>query len=410
MTAFLRRGSRWITLATLVLLPLSTVHIITAPRAVSLANLLILLTMLTVAGSLVVRAIRWEPLRDSSLLTVLAGLAVALIWGLAHSHPLSSGAGTIVSRFLLPLGFGMSVALLIANRLLTPGEFLAAIATSLVTLALIDFLQVLRFLPSADPARPTGVYLYPNTLGRYITYGVLLTSPWLIASYARTPNPGLVGGWLTVGLALLLTISYGAIVTLAIGLAFTAAWLPTQFRRLKQVSLAIGVVALIALLPNFSRLPQYQTKIHESLVSRLEYWSVAQAVLNNDHHWLTGIGLKTWELDYSQLVERYGPSPPLNWASPHPHNVILDSAVRAGIPGIVAILAFLAWPIYRVLRSSHDTYWWYMLGVAALSIGALVFGILDDPLWSDDVMPLIMACWFVLATLPLLTAKRPADA
>ncbi|HEY1074540.1 MAG TPA: O-antigen ligase family protein, partial [Patescibacteria group bacterium] len=171
---------------------------------------------------------------------------------------------------------------------------------------------------------------------------------------------------------------------------------------LKRVVL-VGVAILVIIVGlNVTKLPKWQTSITSSRESRLEYWDIALHVIR-DNFW-TGIGIKTWETDYVHLIEKYRTDPPINWVSPQPHNVYLDAFVKAGLPGFFAIMAFLLWPVaegfaYAKSYASKNPTWWYGLSLFGVGIALLIFGLIDDPLWSDDVMPLFAIFFGFLAYL-----------
>jgi O-antigen ligase len=247
------------------------------------------------------------------------------------------------------------------------------------------------------------LYQFPNTFARYVAYLLVLTFPYIL-TLKQNKTPYLVGWFF--GIALLIgTKSYGGTVAFFIALLALLISLPSQiYRSFKYV--AIGGLVIIALLVslNAPKLPKWQTTINDSRASRLEYWHIAFGVIH-DHFW-TGIGIKTWETDYIDLLKKYGPLAqnklPLNWSSPQPHDVFLDSFVKAGFPGFIAITALMLWPAvigYQLVRQyeKKDAYWWFGVSMIAYSVAMIVFGIADDPLWSDDTMPLLFILYFSLA-------------
>jgi O-antigen ligase len=152
-------------------------------------------------------------------------------------------------------------------------------------------------------------------------------------------------------------------------------------------------------------LPKWHTSVTESRLTRLEFWKVARGVIH-DHFW-TGIGIKGWESQYAVNVRKYAPYPPLNWASPQPHDVFLDSFVKAGLPGFLAITALLLWPIGAGIsvarRRGPES--WYGIAIASCGVALLVFGIIDDPLWSDDMIPLLFIVYSGLSYVLVRTKK-----
>jgi O-antigen ligase len=174
----------------------------------------------------------------------------------------------------------------------------------------------------------------------------------------------------------------------------------------------MAILAIIVVI-NAPKLPKYETSITSSRLTRLQFWTVAEGVIR-DHFW-TGIGIKTWEDTYPQLVQKYYidvyHKPPLNYGSVQPQNVFLDSFVKAGLPGFIAITAVLLWPIFEGIALAR-TYkernpdWWVGLSLAAYGVALLVFGLIDDPLWSDDTMPILFILYFLLAFCIIRAMKK----
>ena len=63
------------------------------------------------------------------------------------------------------------------------------------------------------------------------------------------------------------------------------------------------------------------------------------------------------------------------------------------ILGLIAVVTLLLWPVWRGLQLSRifglDRGGWFGLSMVAYGVGLFLFGFIDDPLWSDDVIPLL---------------------
>jgi len=119
----------------------------------------------------------------------------------------------------------------------------------------------------------------------------------------------------------------------------------------------------------------------------------------------TGLGSKGWENQYGELIQQYPyrEFPPYNWISPQPHNLVLDALVKGGIPMLLAVSAFVLWPLiaaWRLIRM-QNVWGLSMLGASAF---LLLFSTIDDPLWADDMVPLFALVYAV--ALYLLPASR----
>lgn len=318
------------------------------------------------------------------------------------THPLRNGIGLWTSRLLQPLLVGFIVYEMVVQNYLKPAEVIRSFFWSLVPLLLLGGMQATGLIDYRDPGRITASYFYPNTFARYMDILLLVSLPWLL--FSQQGSKRLYLGLWGLGVVLLLSSkSYNGAVSLGVGLLVFFLLLPATWQRVKVLGIGVLIIGGCLVALNAPKLPKWQTSIHDSRLTRLEFWHVATGVIQ-DHFW-TGIGIKTWEKDYPHLVERYGPFPPLNWGSVQPHNVFLDSFIKAGLPGFFAITALLLWPVAEGIRFCRARYaarahdWWVGLSLASYGVAMLMFGLIDDPLWSDDTMPVLFILLFLLAAL-----------
>ncbi len=393
---------RWWLFGLLFLIPLSLKYLTKDPFALSWLNLLSIGFIGLGAITLASRQLSFKPVSHRPFLVLLFCLLLSLAYALLFTHPLRNGIGLWTSRLLQPLLVGLVVFELYANDYLKPAEIVRSLFWSLVPLLLLGAMQAIGFIDYRDPGRITASYFYPNTFARYMDIILLTTLPWIL--FAKQERKRLLLGVWGLGVVLLLSSkSYNGVLSLAAGLVAILILLPVSWRKITYWGLGLLLASALLVAVNAPRLPKWQTSIHDSRLTRLEFWRVAGGVIG-DHFW-TGIGIKTWEKDYPHLVEKYGPFPPLNWGSVQPHNVFLDSFVKAGLPGFFAITALLLWPVFEGVRFCRQAYrdrsseWWFGMSLAAYGVAMLVFGFIDDPLWSDDTMPILFILLFALAAL-----------
>jgi O-antigen ligase len=401
---------KWWLLGLVFLIPFSLHYIVAEPFAVSYLNLLSVVFIGITFVNVVAKQMRLVHVGNRTFLTLLALLFLALIWALFSTHPLRNAFGLWTSRLLQPCLVGYCLYLSYVNGVVTLRQVLTSLLVSLGALVCVGALQVAHVIPTNDPGRLTAFYDFTNSFARFITMILLLTLPWLVFSPQDKGRLWLKIVWILGVLLLLGTKSYGATLAFVIGIIALFVMLPAEFRRLKLWVLAALAVVLLLVGLNASKLPKYQITTHDSVASRLEYWGIARGVIR-DHLW-TGIGIKTWETTYPQLVEKYGHIPPLNWVSPQPHNVYLDSLVKAGVLGLIGIIGFLLWPViagYQLLTRKNPE-WWFGLGVFAFGVAMLAFGLVDDPLWSDDSSLMFFLVAFLVAGALHLHANAKARA
>lgn len=385
--------------ALLLLIPLSWGYLTREPYAISTINIISLLFIALVVLALLTKELRLGWPSDRSFTVMISLFVGALLYAGFFTHPLRDAIGLWVSRLFQPLLVGYGAYLLFRAQRLTIKDCLWPVLLSLIPLALLGFGQFTHLLPYKDSHRVTANYLYPNTFARYVVYVMVLTLPWLLAVLpaGRRWLTGLI--WLA-GLGLLIgSLSFGATIAFFAALVVITLGWPKLPQRWKAGLLVSLIVALAAIALVYHATPKWQTSLTDSLATRREFWHVAWGV-TKDHFW-TGIGLKTWEHHYGELVTHYVSGLPLNWSSAQPHDVYLDSFVKAGLPGFIGIIGFMVWPLlagWRLLKRP-STQWWFGLGLVGLAVVMLVFGLADDPLWSDDVMPLIAVMYFLLAGL-----------
>lgn len=396
----------WVVLIAFV--PFSLSYIVVEPSAVSFLNVYCLTFLGISLVNVLVGNLRLQKIRSRSFTWVLLALLAAMLWGLMNTSPISNGYGLWVSRLSLPLLIGYVTYLMASNGLLKSSTVIRTLLFTVALLAVSALMQHSGMIDYRTPNRITGPYVTPNTLARYLEVLLLVVLPWIISRKKY---------WYLLlwaaGLAVLTsTISYNGVVTFAVGLLLIIIVFPQVYlsKRVKAIVLSGFLLVTVLVGFNASSLPKYNISLNDSRLSRLEYWHVAWGAIKD--HPLTGIGIKTWEQTYPELVVKYGDLPPRNWASAQPHNVVLDAWLKAGLPGVVAVLAFLLWPIvagFKLLRGAAESkYGWYYVSLTCSMAALLLFGVIDDPIWNDDIMLLVMVLDFL--TVGLIARESAKDA
>lgn len=411
--SFLQQLQKWWLLFLVFAVPFSLKYITEIPFAISWLNVISVGFIGLGFFNLIVGVMPLQIPRHRAFLLLLGCVLLAMAYALLFTHPLRNGLGLWTSRLLQPLLVGFFAYQLLENNVLKVSQIVGALFWSIPALIVLGGLQYTGVIDYRDPGRITASYFYPNTFARYMDILLLITLPWILFSIKKNKRLAM-GIWL-LGVVLLLTSkSYNGAVSLFAGVVTLLLLLPESFVTVKRV--ALGALALVAVvvIVNAPKLPKWQTSIQDSRLTRLEFWEVARGVIK-DNFW-TGIGIKTWEKNYPQLVEKYYIQKhhvlPRNWGSVQPHNVFLDSFIKAGLPGFLAITALLLWPIFEGVRfarsyKAKNKNWWFGASLASYGVAMLVFGLIDDPIWSDDTMPLLFILYFSL-TWVVLRASRLA--
>lgn len=385
-------------LSFLAVIPFSTAYIVNTSVAVSYINVFSMVFIGLGLFNALKGDIPFVKVKDREAVWTVLFLVAAMAYGLIFSEPLRSGLGFFISRLSQPLLVGWFAYHMLEAKALKVEEMVKALLVSLGLLIIGGLFQIGGVLPFLDPGRVTVLYRWPNTFARYVEILLLISLPfiWFKSEKNRII---LFILWIT-GIGLLLsTLSYNAVAgTTVAGLLFLIL-LPSQYRKIQVTLLAIMVVVIGVAAINAPRLPKWERSVNDSKETRLEFWQIAVATIKDNP--LTGIGLKGWELRYPELLERYDEGRHLSLTSQQPHNVFLDSLLKAGPIGLLAVLAILLWPIrrgYQIMKASPmNKEGWFGLSLLLYGMGMMLFGLIDDPLWSDDTMPLLAIFLFSAA-------------
>ena len=386
----------------LILIPFSLTYITLHPAAISYLNLLSVGFIVLAIVNAVMKTIPLVSVKDRGTWGVIGLLVVAMLFALLFTHPLRNGIGLWTSRLLQPLLVGAAVHQMLEAGVLQISEIVETLFLSLVPLILYGILQGFGIVAHGiDPHRITDLYQFPNTFARYVEIVLLVSLPWIVLRKASISHWEMLV-WAAGFLLLLSTVSYNGTVTTVIGIAAMTLLLGKQFKKLKIWTLVTIAVVALGVGLGAQHLPKWHTSITDSRLTRIEFWTVAEGTIK-EHFW-TGIGIKGWETQYSTLVLKYGPhTPPLNWASEQPQNVFLDSMLLAGPLGLISITLLLLWPVVRGFQVTRlfklEENGWFGIAMVGYGIAIFCFGLIDDPLWSDDVTPLLYIFLMCLAWL-----------
>ena len=248
---------------------------------------------------------------------------------------------------------------------------------------------------------PSAIYLSANEVAMYLEPPLAFATAFVLFARRRLER-GLGVVWaLVVGVALILTLSRGAFLALAMFAIFVILTLNPAIRR--PAFAAVGVVALaaVAVLAVGSQTPVVVHRLslkalEYTSVTRLEiYWDTLRMVLP---HPIFGLGLGGYLLVYHGFPEIY------------PHDIWLTFWVELGLLGLVAFAMIFV----RLLRSG-----WRALPLARDfdrivlwgAVGALVLwgvhGLFDSPYWKNDMS---VEFWLVAAMLVTVTSSIKQNA
>jgi putative inorganic carbon (HCO3(-)) transporter len=184
----------------------------------------------------------------------------------------------------------------------------------------------------------------------YILATTLPLTAWMIVR-SRRFRPLAVACFLTMAMGLVLTLSRGAFVGLAVGVVFLA-W--TEPRTRRAVVLSIIVVGAVAAGLATTHRAIWVTAVNAkervaaaNVESRLELWHAA-AIMTAEHP-LLGVGPGNFSSEAVQTLGR-----PVGAPSFVAHDAYLEVAAEFGVGGFIAFLAFLIMQWSRLARAvSH---------------------------------------------------------
>lgn len=241
-----------------------------------------------------------------------------------------------------------------------------------------------------DVQRSTATYLHPNNLALYLERAVMLTIfPALLLRSRLRGTLAILSAILLLGLAT--TFSRGALIGLSAGFGLVLLAHPVRngWKILGVGSL--GSVAVFALLAG-TRLSGSGSSGY--LETRRYLWDGAIRMLRDFP--ISGIGLDQflW-LNQSRYIE------PMIWSeryASHPHNLLLDSWLSLGMPGLTLLGAFtLALGLLVWKARTGRTYLnpWQLGAIGCLGAG-LGHGLVDNGYFLADLSALT---WLAIASL-----------
>ena len=245
--------------------------------------------------------------------------------------------------------------------------------------------------------RSYGTFEQPNPFGGYLG----LHLPLLLAGaiYARkSRRPWITALWLLVLAAVVISRSRGAWIGM---IGSTAVVLLAAMPRARVLGAATGAL----IIAGFLALAGWQfsggvaqvipDSARAAVEGRVEVRDALRIVVEDDYaiserlaQWetgwrmfmsapLIGVGAGNYDHAYSRLYFEPFLQPP-----GHAHNIYLNFAAEAGLPGLVAFLALSAWAIWRAIQAvqwSRGTSWeWAAIGALGGSVAFALHNLVDS--------------------------------
>jgi O-antigen ligase len=328
------------------------------PEAVPPPGFAALLVGAIVNGSIYRLPIDRPKLRIGPVLAIMGAFVVYV--GVQQLPELLSGyagegghlVGYQLEQLLTTFGLILAAALVLPGR--DPRPFLAAIIASAVMAALLAIVThdvavvgppLAGLLGSADPGvRAVGSFANPNYFGVVEAMTVAAAIAWAVAATDTRQRVALVGVALVGTIAVVLTLSRGALVTLFAGLAVLA------FVRYRLAGAAVTLLLLVALVVLYPTLVNLRLGGEAAAASTFQALAESDderlaAVLAGPRIWATaplfGIGFGHYSLVSAQFSG--------NLFATAAHNWYINVLAEQGLVGIVLWLALLV-AIAAVIR------------------------------------------------------------
>jgi O-antigen ligase len=276
---------------------------------------------------------------------------------------------------------------------------------------------LLGAMQAASPGPEAWVYIYkytsPGAVGffsnrNHMATLLLAAIPFAAALFAaghpqlrsRTVAIAMValggGGLLLIIVGLVLNGSLAALALAAPVFAFSALLVPAawRYRRLLVPMAALAFVAAVAVLATSwigSAAPaNVQT---DSLYSRGQIWTLTFRAIAS--HFPLGTGLGTFTGVYALNEDPAATT--VAWVN-HVHNDYLELLLETGLPGLLLMVAFLAWFVLQTVRVWNSPFASLFGKAATIAAAAmLAHSIVDYPLRTTGLAVLFGACLGMMA-------------
>ena len=265
---------------------------------------------------------------------------------------------------------------------------IVAPALAVAAIALADVIWSGDGFQADGVTRATATYLHPNNLALYLERAFVLALGILILSGADRTRAWMVTTAL-IGCGLMATLSRGMLPAIAVGLLIIG-W----FAGKRSVVYATGGGLLVALAV-FALVAGDRLMGNNSsgvLGARRDVWSAAVRMIAD--YPVSGIGM-------DQFLYQHNPRyiAPEAWSErylSHPHNIVLDSWLSLGLPGLLLLAAFLVGlaACARAIQASTDPQRPARAAAIAAIMAGLVHGLVDNAYFLPD---LAAFTWILIA-------------
>lgn len=356
---------------------------------------------LVVAVRLLLKKTAWHWVHMTRLTWSLLG-AWVLAWILAtifaenHDAALGAMKAWMADPLLL-----VAILAIVVKTEPDRGLILNASLASGTIVAVAGIVQLLGFRETLQEGRLSSFFApVANYAAMYIGPLFVLGAALLLRGQRRAWN------WITTGLmgiALALTLSFGAYAAAGLGVIFAWIYLPKGKLKSKLLLAGVigGILAVIFLTQtkNFSQHFNFAGRSSGSV--RQQIWVTSWALIKQ--HPLLGIGPNNFETAYrAELPHHY--YPPLEWLVSQPHNLYLALWLETGLLGLVTFWLLFLYHCARFKRELLPNQNHRTIAIASMAamITVIAHGFVDTTYFKNDLSVLFLT----MAVLPWLGNKK----
>jgi O-antigen ligase len=280
---------------------------------------------------------RLERLSLASLAALTAWTLLSFAWGMPGTEAAREGERTLV--YLAACAAALAVVERATHR-----AFLAGILAGTVAIASFGLGdRLLAGSGALDPfqggllAKPLG---YANALGIVVAVGLVIGLGLLLGERRLRAVVPLLGAMLVLAVALALTSSRGAWISLSCGLVVLGVMYPTQHRRAsRHLVVLAGAVACLAVALWLTLTP------HAGFGDRPAYWRAAMSDVRENPFAGSGAG------SFDDYWYRHAT---INAGVHDAHSLYLESLAELGPPGLLLLIGVLLPPLAAAPIARRD--------------------------------------------------------
>ncbi|MBP9751795.1 MAG: O-antigen ligase family protein [Candidatus Moranbacteria bacterium] len=259
--------------------------------------------------------------------------------------------------------------------------------------------------------RLRSIFPSPNHFGFFLEYGAILGLGLVIFLKDRKDILFLlVLSEAAIVSALLLTRSDGASLSFAVGSAvvLVSALVPSGIsKKILGIGSFLVIFSLVGAFITVDRDSLGSGEVRSPLASRVMIWNASSYMIVE--HPIFGIGPRNFQEEYLALQPEFPRY--LEWAVPHPHNIMLSFWVFTGLTGFLGLLILLGHLLRNILSAvlsgSPGATRIFPSVLLGLLVVFLVHGLVDTPYFRND---LAYAFWAIVAFILIATDKKSAEA